>query len=96
MRTLIACAATMAALIAAPAARAYVLTDVVPLKNGWTVLVFDDGKMSARDDRGRVRSVWPNTPLETSDGRVLRMRGNETWRRTPAEEELEELYRGSK
>ncbi len=96
MRTLIACAATMAALLAAPASHAYMLRDVVPLKNGWTILVFDDGKMSARDDRGRVRSVWPGTVLQTTDGRTVEMRGNETWRRTPEEQELEELYRGSK
>jgi hypothetical protein len=93
MRSLIACAATLAALAAAPAAHAYAVRDVIPLKNGWTVLVFDDGKMSARDARGRVRSVWPGTSLETADGRTLRMHGDETWRRTPAEEELEDLYR---
>ena len=96
MRISIAAAVIVTSLLASPLAWAYRVEQVVPLKNGWTVLVFDDGKMSMRDDKGRPRSVWSGTTLETADGRTLAMRGNETWRRTPEEKELDWLYRGSK
>ncbi len=96
MRLPAAAAVLVASLLASPLALAYRVEQAVPLKNGWTVLVFDDGKMSMRDDKGRPRSVPSGTTLETADGRSLQMRGNETWRRTPHEKELEWLYRGSR
>jgi hypothetical protein len=66
----------------------------VPLKDGATLLIFKDGKMSMRDSRGRVHSMKEGVTMETKDGQVIVMRGNEIWRKTTAEKLREELYRG--
>ena len=66
----------------------------IPLKDGTTVILFKDGKMAMRDARGRPLGMKENHPMETKDGKVIMMRGNELWRRTQSERELEDLYRG--
>lgn len=66
----------------------------IPLRDGTTLVVFKDGKMSMRDAKGRVVSMKENHPMETKDGKVIMMRGNELWRKTQSEKEREDLYRG--
>ena len=58
----------------------------IPLKDGSTLLVFKDGKMSMRDKNGRTMSMKDGVAMETKDGKKLMMKGNEVWRRLPAEE----------
>lgn len=66
----------------------------IPLKDGSTVVVYKDGKMAMRDSKGRVTPMAENHPMETKDGKVIMMKGNEIWRKTTTEKEREELYRG--
>lgn len=66
----------------------------IPLKDGSTLVIFKDGKMSMRDARGRTQSMKDGARMETKDGQVLMMKGNEVWRKTSAERLQEELYRG--
>lgn len=47
------------------------------LKDGSTVYIFKDGKMSMEDRRGRTVSMKPGVVMETSDGQRLVMIGNE-------------------
>jgi hypothetical protein len=67
---------------------------LIPLKDGTTLVVFKDGKMAMRDAKGRPLSMKESHPMETKDGKVIMMRGNELWRKTQSEKELEDLYRG--
>lgn len=69
-------------------------TREIPLKDGTTLLIFKDGKMSMRDTRGRVHSMKDGTQMETKDGQVIMMKGNEVWRKTSSERLREDLYRG--
>ena len=41
----------------------------IPLKDGTTLLVFKDGKMSMRDKVGQPMSMKNGTPMETADGK---------------------------
>jgi hypothetical protein len=66
----------------------------IPLKDGSTLVVFKDGKMAMRDSKGRPLSMKESHPMETKDGKIIMMRGNEIWRKTQSEKELEDLYRG--
>jgi hypothetical protein len=66
----------------------------VPLKDGTTLLIYKDGKMSHRDARGRVASMKDGAAMETRDGKVIMMKGNEVWRKTTVEQLRDELYRG--
>lgn len=66
----------------------------IALKDGTSVIVFKDGKMAMRDSKGRVVSMKENHPMETKDGKIIMMRGNELWRKTQSEREREDLYRG--
>jgi hypothetical protein len=66
------------------------------LKDGNTVVIFKDGKMAMRDSKGRPLSMKEDHPMETKDGKVIMMRGNELWRKTQSEKELEDLYRGGR
>lgn len=63
----------------------------IALKDGATLLIFKDGKMSMRDKQGRTMGMKDGQEMETRDGKKLMMRGNEIWRVT----EREELYRGN-
>lgn len=66
----------------------------IPLKDGSTLLVFKDGKMSMRDARGRTQSMKDGMRMETKDGQVIMMKGNEVWRKTSGERLAEDLYKG--
>jgi mannose-6-phosphate isomerase class I len=67
---------------------AYAMGDerVIPLKDGASVVIFQDGKMSMRDKFGRAHAMREGTIMETVDGQKILMKGNEFWRRTDAEE----------
>lgn len=66
----------------------------IALKDGTTLIIFKDGKMSMRDARGRVHSMKDGMRMETKDGQVIMMKGNEVWRKTSSERLREDLYRG--
>lgn len=84
-------AAAIIAVATTAASSAWATTDVkeIALKDGSTLMVFKDGKMSMRDKQGRTVSMKDGHEMETRDGRKLMMRGNAIWRAT----EREELYR---
>jgi hypothetical protein len=81
-----------AAALGLAVATAYANTDVkeIPLKDGTTLLIFKDGKMSHRDAKGRVVNMKEGTRMVAKDGTVFVMIGNEVFRKT----EIEEIYRG--
>jgi len=62
----------------------------IPLKDGTTLLIFKDGKMAHRDDKGRVVQMKDGARMVTKDGTVIMMVGNEIWRKTDSEQ----LYQG--
>jgi hypothetical protein len=94
MRSAVATAVMALGLAAAGAALADADVKEIPLKDGSTLLIFKDGKMSMRDARGRVMSMKDGMQMETKDGKVFVMKGNEIWRKTTQEQFREELYRG--
>ena len=58
----------------------------IALKDGSSIVVFKDGKMSMRDKNGRAHVMTEGTVMETADGQKILMKGNEVWRRTTAEQ----------
>jgi ribosomal protein L21E len=50
------------------------------MKDGTTLIVYQDGKMVMQDKNGRAHSMMPGQRMETKDGQVLMMQGNEVWR----------------
>ena len=66
----------------------------IALKDGSTLLIFKDGKMSMRDTRGRIHGMKSGARMETKDGQVIMMKGNEVWRLTDREKFLADMYRG--
>jgi hypothetical protein len=68
---------------AAATAFAVNLADVqqtLPLKDGSTVYIFKDGKMSMEDKLGRVTRMQPGHVMETKDGQKIIMIGDEVSR----------------
>ena len=94
MRSAATAAALIAALLVGPVALSAEGEKEIKLKDGTTLVVFKDGKMAMRDAKGRTVPMKENHPMETKDGKVIMMRGNEIWRKTRNEKELEDLYRG--
>lgn len=47
------------------------------LKDGSTVIIFKDGKMSMQDKLGRTAAMKPGHVMETKDGQRIIMIGNE-------------------
>jgi hypothetical protein len=47
-----------------------------------------------RDARGRPLAMKDGMRMETKDGHVVMMKGNEIWRKTSGERLREDLYRG--
>lgn len=74
----------MAALLAAgTAVLAHDLSNVariVPLQDGTSVYVFQDGKMAMEDKLGRSVSMSEGHAMVARDGQQIRMAGNETAR----------------
>lgn len=52
----------------------------IELKDGSSLQIHRDGKMSMTDSRGRPMSMKDGAKMETRSGQVLMMRGNEVWR----------------
>jgi len=52
----------------------------IPLRDGSTVHVFENGKMAMEDKLGRARYMSDGDVMETSDGQKITMRGNEVAR----------------
>lgn len=95
MRVGITTGLLVAAMLAGPVAWSAEGEKEIPLKDGTTLVIFKDGKMAMRDAKGRPLSMKDNHPMETKDGKLIMMRGNELWRKTQSEKEREDLYRGS-
>ena len=53
---------------------------VVELKDGSTVYVFDSGKMAMESKFGRAVTMEPGMVMETKDGQKITMVGNEVAR----------------
>jgi len=94
MRHMTATLALLLGLIASPLAIAQQGERTIALKDGNTLVVFKDGKMSMRDKNGKVTTMKDGVPMETKDGQVIMMKGNEIWRKTATEKDWEQLYRG--
>lgn len=66
----------------------------VRLRDGTTVVIFEDGKMTMRDRKGLPVSMAESQIMETEDGRTIAMKGNEMTRKTAGERELDRIYFG--
>jgi len=74
---------TAALLAAGTAAFAHDLSNVartVPLQDGTSVYVFQDGKMAMEDKYGRSVSMGEGQTMVTRGGQQIRMAGSETAR----------------
>jgi hypothetical protein len=67
----------------------------VSLKNGSSVIIFEDGQMSMRDSQGRPYSMAEGTPMEARDGRTIRMGRDAPSRKSRIERERDDIYRGA-
>jgi Copper resistance protein K len=94
IRTAVLATTLALGLAAASAVRAEADVKEIPLKDGTTLLIYKDGKMSHRDDKGRVVQMKNGSRMVTKDGTVLMMVGNEIWRKTDREQLNEQMYRG--
>jgi len=94
MRHMTATLALVLGLISSPLAFAQQGERQIALKDGSTLVVFKDGKMSMRDKNGKVVGMKDGVPMETKDGQIIMMKGNEIWRKTSTEKQWEELFRG--
>jgi len=94
MRYMTATLALVLGLIASPLAFAQQDERQIAMKDGSTLVVYKDGKMSMRDKNGKVVGMKDGVAMETKDGQVIMMKGNEIWRKTKTEKQWEELYRG--
>lgn len=95
MRSPVLAAMFVLSMLTLPVAWSAEVEREIPMKDGTTLIIFKDGKMAMRDPKGRTLSMKENHPMETKDGKVIMMRGNELWRRTQSEKERDDLYRGS-
>lgn len=74
---------TAALLAAGTATFAHDLSNIartVPLQDGTSVYIFQDGKMAMEDKFGRSVSMTEGQAMVTRDGQLIRMAGNETAR----------------
>lgn len=55
-------------------------TGAIELKDGSTVHIFKDGKMAMEDKSGHARVMKQGERMETKDGQIIMMKGNEIWR----------------
>jgi hypothetical protein len=80
LRKLIVLTALGAAAATAFAINLAEVQQTLPLKDGSTVYVFKDGKMSMEDKLGRVTRMQPGHVMETKDGQKILMIGDEVAR----------------
>ena len=81
-KLLVATAASMFVLSAFAADMANVAKSY-ELKDGTTLHVFKDGKMSMESKVGKTTSMKEGVSMETKDGQKIMMKGNEVWRLEP-------------
>lgn len=55
-------------------------TGAIELKDGTTLHIYKDGKMTMEDKVGRPQTMPEGTPMETKNGTIIMMKGNEVWR----------------
>ncbi len=55
-------------------------TQIIELKDGSSVYVFEDGKMAMESKFGRVTRMNPGKTMEAKDGRKIVMHGDEVGR----------------
>ncbi|KDP87192.1 copper resistance protein CopK [Cupriavidus sp. SK-3] len=53
------------------------------LKDGSTLYIFKDGKMSMENKAGHAVGMKEGVIMETKDGQKMMMKGNEVWRLEP-------------
>ena len=76
---------TMIALLSAISASTFAVDAAqveksIPLKDGTTVYIFKDGKMSMEDQYGRAVRMKQDQVMETKDGQKIKMHGDEVVR----------------
>lgn len=67
----------------------------VKLKDGSSVIVFENGEMAMRDSKARPYSMSEGHQMEARDGRMIRMGRDAPWRKSRIEREREDIYRGA-
>jgi ketosteroid isomerase-like protein len=67
----------------------------ITLKEGSSVIVFADGEMAMRDSKGRPFSMQQGHVMETRDGKQIRMARDNPSRKSKAEQDREDMYRGA-
>jgi len=80
MRTLLMTSLLALAVFGSAIAAGTETTGAIELKDGSTVHIYKDGKMAMEDKVGRPRTMTEETPMETKDGKIIMMKGNEVWR----------------
>lgn len=51
--------------------------EMIPLKNGETLYIFDEGRMALEDAYGRAKYLKKGESLQTADGRTIQTTSNE-------------------
>jgi len=80
MRTLLMTSLLALAVSGSAIAAGNETTGAIELKDGSTVHIYKDGKMTMEDKVGRPERMKEGTPMETKDGKIIMMKGNEVWR----------------
>lgn len=75
----VAMGAVIAPVFADDVARA-AAKQTIEMKDGSTVFIFKDGKMSMQDKLGRTTRMKKGVVMETKDGRKIMMQGDEVMR----------------
>lgn len=73
-------ASTSVIMFSAFAVDASKVEKTVELKDGTTLYIFKDGKMSMENKLGRTVAMKDGGVMETKDGQKIMMKGNELWR----------------
>lgn len=80
MKRLVIMTAIAVATASAAAADAWKIDKVVPLRDGATLYIFQDGKMAMEDAKGRIVRMKPGETMEGKDGAKYIMVGDEVMR----------------
>lgn len=83
-----------AALVSSLSLAAVPEEEEVLLKDGSSVILFEDGDMAMRDTKGRSFSMPEGMSMESRDGRVIVMGRDSPNRKSRAELERELMYSG--
>lgn len=80
MRALLMTSAIVMAISGSAIAAGAEKTGAIELKDGSTVHIYKDGKMAMENKVGKTVTMEAGHPMETKDGQVIMMKGNEVWR----------------